>query len=354
MKKMCFFSSCLILIMIFASGCSSDLSLTEKVEFSSLPAYFDENLPDMISFVNPAIQIVLVENGEIVYEKAFGYADWKNKISADSNTIFQVASVSKSVTAWGLLALAEKGDILLDDTIQSHVSRWVLPDSRYNEGVTIRSAMSHSAGLNLHGYAGYNPDKNPLPSLEESLSGKSGSVKLKTIHEPGTAFSYSGGGYTFMQLMMDEITPDGYSSYMKDTVLNPLGMSSSTFEYEEVSLSHLAKPYNFLGFGIPNYLFTEKAAAGLYTTAGDLGRVLNEMYRLQFESEYGGKVISKDSYENIVSPIIEVKKGSKTFWGTGYSIAYFDNGSVYVSHGGANQGWRCSYGLDTSDRKSVV
>lgn len=353
MKKLVYVICCLI--MILTCGCSSDLSLKEKVEFSSLPAYFDETVPDMINFLNPAIQIALVENGEIVYEKAFGYADWKNKIPADNKTIFQVASVSKSVTAWALLALAENGDISLDDTIQSHVTRWALPESRFdNNGVTIRRAMSHSAGLNLHGYAGYDPAKIPLPSLEESLSGNSGSVKLKTVNEPGSTYSYSGGGYTFMQLMMEEIAPGGYSSYMKEKVLIPLGMNSSTYEYTEVEISHLAKPYNIVGIEIPNYLFTEKAAAGLYTTAGDLARILNEMYCLESKPDYEGKVISKDTYKNLVTPIIETKKGSKTFWGTGYSITNYDNGVIYISHGGANQGWRCSYGLDVTSGRGLV
>ncbi len=353
MKKYCFSVVCCIMISVIVCGCSSDLSLKDTIDFKSLPGYLDETVPGMITFLNPAVQIALVENGEIIYEKAFGFADWKNKVPADTNTIFQVASVSKSVTAWGLLALAESGLISLDDSVQSHVKRWTLPDTRFDEsGVTIRRAMSHCAGLNLHGYAGYHPDKNPLPSLEESLSGKSGSVEVKTIYKPGSKFSYSGGGYTFMQLMMEEITPSGYCSYMNNAVLIPLGMNSSTFEYGEVDLSHLAKPYNVLGIEIPNYLFTEKAAAGLYTTAGDLARVLNEMYHLQFEPDYQGKIISQESYENFLTPLIQVD--NTVFYGTGYCIRNLENGSAFISHGGSNFGWQCTYGIDISSGRGLV
>jgi CubicO group peptidase (beta-lactamase class C family) len=91
--------------------------------------------------------------------------------------------------------------------------------------------------------------------------------------EPGAQFEYSGGGYTLLQLIVEEVTGETFSAYMQREVLDPLGMVHSSFEWRADLRPATAIAYSETGASLPNYLFTEQAAAGLYTTAPDLARL---------------------------------------------------------------------------------
>ena len=125
----------------------------------------------------------------------------------DGDTVFQAASISKTLTAWGVMRLVEQGALELDAPVGRYLTRWQLPPSPYNhDGVTIRRLLSHTAGLSLHGYPGIAPEQ-PLPTLEESLSGgHPGAEDVRVVSEPGTTYAYSGGGYTLLQLVVEEVT----------------------------------------------------------------------------------------------------------------------------------------------------
>ena len=91
------------------------------------------------------------------------------------DTLFQAGSISKSLTAWGILHLVDEGRLLLDDPVGKYLTKWKLPNSEFNNNeVTIRRLLSHTAGLSAHkGYLGVAPGKH-LDSIEESLSEKDG------------------------------------------------------------------------------------------------------------------------------------------------------------------------------------
>lgn len=132
----------------------------------------------------------------------------------DVNTVFQTASLSKWITAWGVMALVQEGKLDLDAPVSSYLTRWVLPESKFdNHKVTVRRLLSHTAGLTDGlGYAGFAPDA-AVQSLEESLErpadaspGASGTVEVG--YEPGSEWRYSGGGYAILQLLIEEVSGD--------------------------------------------------------------------------------------------------------------------------------------------------
>src|SRR5574341_904510 len=152
----------------------------------------------------PGVAAATVERGRVVWTRGYGLADKEARTAVDSNTVFQVASISKSLASWGALRLVEIGALDLDAPIERYLTRWRLPPSPYNRaGVTARRILSHTAGLNVFGYAGYPPDA-PLPTVEDSLSGASGLEPVRLVSQPGAGVSYSGGGYTVLQLAMEE------------------------------------------------------------------------------------------------------------------------------------------------------
>jgi CubicO group peptidase (beta-lactamase class C family) len=165
----------------------------------------------------PGAALAIVQQGELIWSKGYGVADRRTGRPVTSHTRFQWGSIGKSLTAWAVMSLAEKGSIELGTPIERYVRRWKLPESGYDPGgVTIRRVLSHTAGLSVRGYHGVDVLGDPLPRLEESLAGYAGSDGgLRVVQQPGDAFTYSSGGYTLLQLMIEERTQETFPSYME-------------------------------------------------------------------------------------------------------------------------------------------
>jgi CubicO group peptidase (beta-lactamase class C family) len=289
----------------------------------------------------PGAALALVHDGEVVWSQGYGLADKDRGIPVTDDTIFQVASVSKAVTSWGVMRLVENGQLDLDAPVEQYLTRWHLPPSNYDtSGVTIRRLLSHSAGLSVGGYPGLSPDLK-LPSLEESLSGNNGGDgEVQIDMEPGTQFSYSGGGFTLLQLIIEEVTGETFSAYMQREVLDPLGMSHSSFEWRGDLRPATAVAYSTSGSPLPNYLFTEQAAAGLYSTAPDMARfVAAEMPGPKGEPA-GRGVLAPETLALMFKPVIEIQP--LMAWGLGQSIQTLPDGSKVIVHDGGNKGWKAN------------
>jgi CubicO group peptidase (beta-lactamase class C family) len=114
-----------------------------------------------------------------------------------------------------------------------------------------RRLLSHTAGLSVHGYAGQTPDR-PLPSIEESLSGEAGgSFPVELLEVPGRRWWYSGGGYSVLQLLVEELTGRPFADYMQAEVLEPLGMRASSFGCRRTVAT--ACPHDADGGRIPDF-----------------------------------------------------------------------------------------------------
>ena len=196
----------------------------------------------------------------------------------DGNSLFQVASISKWVTAWGVMRLVEQHRIDLDAPVSRYLTRWHLPPGEFdNNGVTVRRLLGHTAGLTDGlGFHGYAPGQTPL-SIEQELThaadaqpDASGIVRVGA--RPGNTWRYSGGGYLLLQLLIEEVTHEPFNDYMRRTVLVPLGMTESTFV--DPAPAHLADVYDADGTQATQFKFTALSAASLYTSTSDMTRFL--------------------------------------------------------------------------------
>jgi CubicO group peptidase (beta-lactamase class C family) len=217
----------------------------------------------------PGLSVALVHHGQQVWAAGYGVADRMICQPVTAATRFQAASLSKPVTAWGMLRLVESGRIGLDEPIIGRLRRWRPPPSPFDaEGITVRRLLSHTAGLSVHGYVGQTPDR-ALSSIASSLSGETGDgFPVELLEAPGRGWLYSGGGYSLLQLLMEELTGHPFADYMQAQVLKPLGMTASSFRWSRTA--HTARPHDTDGRPIPDFAFAEQAAAGLVTTAPDL------------------------------------------------------------------------------------
>ncbi|MEL6562412.1 MAG: serine hydrolase [Bacteroidota bacterium] len=220
------------------------------------------------------LALTIVHDGEVV-ENYFYSKDQQ----IDEYTIYQMASVSKWVTAWGVFSLVQKGKLDLDKPVDDYLMRWHLPASEYdNNKVTARKLLSHTSGLvDGLGYLGF-PNGENIQTLEESLTMAADAIYSEGIakvgYEPGSRYQYSGGGYTLLQLLIEEISGQSFQEYMTKEVLLPLGMEHSTFVLTDRLNWQIATLYNKDGSISEPYVYTALAAASLYSCTNDMAKFL--------------------------------------------------------------------------------
>jgi CubicO group peptidase (beta-lactamase class C family) len=217
--------------------------------------------------------LALIEDGRIFDSYLYSVGD-----PIDDATLFQMASISKWVTSWGVMALVRQGRLELDVPVSRYLTRWHLPPSEFdNNGVTVRQLLSHTAGLTDRlGYLGF-PPETPAQSLEDSLTYATDHTAIADGHArvgyaPGSRFLYSGAGFTLLQLLIEEVTHDRFAHFMQQTVLDPLGMTRSTFDEDTAMARGVATSYEAALVPATHYHFSSPAAASLYSNLTDLAR----------------------------------------------------------------------------------
>ncbi|WP_338749164.1 serine hydrolase [Bacillus sp. FJAT-52991] len=308
----------------------------------------DEQVPKwQESYGVPGVAIGIVHEGRIAYTLNYGYADKKKKIPVSDDTLFQAGSISKNLTAWGVLHLADEGLISLDDPVEKYLKDWKLAKSEFNhDEVTIRRLLSHTAGLPPHkGYLGVAPGK-PLQPIEESLSGKGWyNDPVQITVKPGSEAIYSGGGYTILQLVIEGVTGKPFDRYMEEQILKPLGMKSSSFQ-QSTKDPNLSKAYGYFGQELPNYQFTEQAAAGFKTNVTDMMTLILASMDTNNRSK-GHGVIKSERVEEMQKPVLGEN-------GLGVFVKELSNQQKLIYHSGDNRGWHSFYGFIPETKDGLV
>jgi CubicO group peptidase (beta-lactamase class C family) len=297
----------------------------------------------------PGLAVALVCHGRVAWAAGYGAADDAAGQPVTTATRFQAASVSKPVTAWGLLRLVEQGRIGLDEPVVGHLRRWRPPPSPYPaDRITVRRLLSHTAGLSVHGYAGQTLDR-PLPAIEASLSGEArGSFPVELLEAPGRRWLYSGGGYSVLQLLVEELCGRPFADVMQTEVLGPLGMTASSFRWHRTAAT--ASPHDADGVRIPDFAFAEQAAAGLVTTAPDLARFVAAALPGP-EGEPPGRGALRPAGVRLA---LTAAPGTEGRWGLGYGLGVLPSGDRLAYHEGANRGWRAGLALLPDRRMGIV
>ncbi|GGI57884.1 serine hydrolase domain-containing protein [Winogradskyella haliclonae] len=309
-------------------------------------------LTERMTFHNtPAVSIAVIKNYELDWDRAYGFADKEAQIPATTTTLFQAASISKSLNAVGVLRWAETNTIDLEADVDTFLKSWKLKSRKKANGKTIgiASILSHSAGLSRHGFGGYEVGE-ALPTTQQILDGKkpANTKKVKSLFEPNKKFKYSGGGTTITQLILTENTGMTYDRYMKEQILDPLGMTESFYTQPPPKDAALATAYWSKGQPLKTkyHVYPEMAAAGLWTTPTDLSKYIIEMQKsLKGESN---KLLSKGMTVKMMTPYLE---------GEAIGLGVFISeilGKQYFQHGGSNEGFKCHYYASLEDGNGVV
>lgn len=284
----------------------------------------------------PGVSIAFFKGGHIVWTKAWGYTELASHRKVTPETLFQAGSISKSVSAVGAMSLVQDGKLALDEDVNPHLQSWRIPESPFasREHVTLRRLLTHTAGLNVHGFEGYSRGK-PVPTLVQALQGAkpANSAAIVLESEPGAKYRYSGGGYLVAQLLMTEISGKDFPELLRERVLAPAGMISSTFE--QPLPAHLmgreAHGYDALGKSVPGgwNVYPEMTAAGLWTTPSDLAR-----FAIAMQDAYDGRSATMLKPETARAMLTPTAAGR----GIGFGVKAIDD-RVSFGHSGENIGF---------------
>lgn len=311
------------------SRLENDLQPNVQIQGLTIPRYNIEERMRELGI--PGISIAVINKGRIEWAKGYGMADSSLNRPVTTETMFLAGSISKPVSAVRAHQLAEEGVINLDSDVNDYLTSWKLPENEFTEKekVTTRRILNHTAGLTIWGFPGYDKG-DTIPSVPEVLDGKGNTGPVRVYQVPGTAWQYSGGGYTLIQQMITDIESRSFPELMQLNVLDPLGMTASTFENPLPSQYHAfaATGYRRNGDEVEGKwpIYPEMAAAGLWTTPSQLVLYAKEIQRI-YQTQQDGLLR--------VNTVNEMLTPGMNDYGLGPAITEHTFG-----HNGADEGFR--------------
>lgn len=280
---------------------------------------------------SPSVSIAVLDHGSITSKCI-------STIGDNSETLFQACSISKPIAGMATMRLIQAGKLKLEDKIVDLLPKHVVeiletPHTKILlREITVKHIMSHTSGLSIGGFPGYS--KEP-PSVEVVLSGKApaNTLQVRVQGFPGYAFSYSGGGMTVLQILLETVTGKDFAELVRELVLEPLGMTRSFYALSEeernVATAHFT---GYTPSDVRWHILPEKAAAGLWTTPSDLLKAVRAMQQsLKSGSEKG--FLEKDIARQMLE---EVANTMALTW-----IAPRDPGIAFAHGGSSFPGWEC-------------
>ncbi|MQC48460.1 MAG: class A beta-lactamase-related serine hydrolase [Chloroflexi bacterium] len=293
----------------------------------------------MAHFKTPGASIAVVHEGQVAWAQGFGVREWGRSEPVTEATLFQAGSVSKPIFALAVMRLWEAGDLDLDTDVNAYLRSWQVPrNGDWQPHVTLRQILSHTAGFTVHGFPGY-PPSGDLPSAVHILQGTApaNTPPILVSIVPGVQSRYSGGGITVAQLAVTDLVGKPFPEIMREVVLQPLGMASSSFEQPPseamAGAAATAHPSNYQPVQGRWHVYPEMAAAGLWSTPRDLAVAGIEIQRaLRGQSDF----LSQRTVSEMLTPQTDQQNGLGLFLDG-------EKGTARFGHGGWDEGFVTSF-----------
>jgi len=276
--------------------------------------------------------ILVVEDGEVIYEGAYGYADFETQRILNVETDFYLASVSNQFTAMAIMMLKEMDSLSYDDPLTKYFSDF----PEYAKGVTIRHIMTHTSGI---------PDHFNLGSYKPGLTNNDVLEILYRVEElefePGDAYSYSNSGYVLLSIIAERASGQPYHQFMKERIFDPLGMDRTLiYDESEPQIENRAVGYN---------LFDEKYDYDLLTTgSGGMFSNVHDLF-LWEQALYTDKLITQETLKEAFTPY-KLNNDSVSNYGYGWAI----QGDSIVTHSGGLAGYRTFFRRNMSRKNAII
>lgn len=232
----------------------------------------------------PGMSVAMVQGGRTAFSAGYGYADVETARRVTPDTVFQIASVSKTVTATALMLLWQEGAFKLDDPVAPHLD-FKLADPNFPDvPITFRHLLTHTSGISDAVYDDLDFSTGAMPPLREFLTGYLvpggkwyNAKKCWSDARPGTAWSYSNVGVALLGYLGERLSGKPFDVFTRERIFAPLGLKNTSWRYEGVSDDRLAQPYDFENAKfkhLPRTRYPDWPAGLLCTTASDFAKFL--------------------------------------------------------------------------------
>lgn len=332
----------LILLMAMTSCQTAKKKFIQKRDYSFITdsLKIDEKLEQ---YKLAGFSMVVFENYEVVYTNQFGIKSMKSKEKIDIHTAFSTASIAKPITALLCHILEEKGLINLDDPIDNYLKRWNLPQSKFieNNSPTWKQFLNHTAGTSQHGFADFYTGDTNIPTIKQSLLGQLPRYnnEIEFLFTPGSSWKYSGGGYTIVQMALEDALNKPIAVLADEHIFSPMGLKNTTmiqpnedgFFLTNVALAH-DQNNEVIKTGLT--ITPQVGPSGLWSTPTDLAKITIELQNALRNKN--NRVISNTVAKKLTK--VTALKGAPGGWSYGGARSFGFNGYDWLWCNGSNTG----------------
>jgi len=306
----------------------------------------------------PGVSLALDEKGTRIYEHGFGYRHVEQQLPVTPDTIFGIASMSKSFTCVALMQLQEAGKLSVHDPVVKYLPNFQVPQHEYTDKITIHHLMTHTSGippLKTHVFArkrsidqdpsakdyGLNLVDNegePIDTFDQLINYLA-TTDYELLGEPGTEYCYTNDTYGLLGIIIEKVSGQPYEQYIEEHIFKPCGMTRSFVlldeldNYENVTELYVKKQTENESIVYAAPLWWDapamRAAGYIKSTANDILKYLQSF----ITSDAKRKILTDTSIQEMFKPHVEFERGK--FYGYGFRVIpnYID-GCTLINHGG--------------------
>ena len=287
---------------------------------------------EMANLHEPSLAISIVNDGQLMFAKGYGESDLENNVQATAETVYRIASLSKSLTATAAMRLVEEHKLELDAPVQKYCSAF--PTKQWP--MTVREVLTHQSGIRHYKNDEESINTRHYASINEALT--QDFAKDPLLFEPGTKFSYTSYGYILLGCVMEGASGMSYPEYMQQSIFAPAGMTSTRLDDVFAIIPHRARGYSVdkdgkLQNAILLDISNKPSGSGINSTAHDLGLFMVALY--------GGRLVMQATWNQMITPA-KTLDGKPTIYGYGWFVGgpiSSHHGLREVGHGGDVQGF---------------
>lgn len=321
----------------------ADLAGQAVPDFAAVRSEIERGL---VAWDQPSMAVAVAVGGAVVWEEGFGWADRERRIPATEHTMYSLASISKPITATGLMILVERGFVDLDAPANDYLGPAKIDGRAWDAArATVRRVASHTAGLPLHYQFFYEDEPYRRPHMDETIR-----RYANLVTAPDERWNYSNLGFGILDYIIERVSGQSYPDFMRDEVFHPLGLTRMSVDIGPGLEDFTATRYATDQSPIPFYDFDHPGGSAVFSSAHDLVRF--GMFHLGHDLDHQRRIISDASIEAMRQPIRESAPGDA--YGIGWVMRDLPGGLRLQRHGGGMGGVRTEFAIAPAENAAVV
>ncbi len=305
----------------------------------------------------PSVSVGVVIGDDLAWSLSVGHADQALGRPADADTLYRIASITKTFVATAILQLRDEGRLSLEDPLVRHLPEFAAAQNPFGsiEQVTLRRLLTHTAGLHRDPPLSGTAPIHWTPSTMDEVLGSLGQVRLSV--PPGSRWKYSNLGAELLDEVVHRVIGESFGEYLRSNVTGPLGMDATELTSSATLVVRQARGYDAATYSDASDLARDGADAtetGLWSSVNDMARWISQQFRTAAGTRRGpGQVLDGASIAEMHLPIVAIGSRLEEAQGLGWWTSRRGEFRL-VEHGGAAPGFMSHLGVDPAAGYGVV